>query len=220
MKAARVFAWLVVVALLAGCATTQPPPPERYTLVATPGAADGHAGAPAAGVLRVNPVLAPAWLRGRGICYRLAYHDAAQVARYGRSVWAAPITQMLGQAVQDALAASGHWRAVIGPGDDARAAISVRIRVLDLCQAFSSQRASAVLLTVRATVTNPVDGRVLAQRRFHYLEPASTPDAPGGVRAARAAVRAFTSDLTRWLARQAVASGAARAAGGRAVPAR
>ncbi len=201
MKAARLTAGLAAAALLGACATTPPPVPDQYTLVAVaPAVADRTAAPAARGVLRVAPVRAPAWLQGRGICYRLAYHDAAQLARYSGSVWAAPVPAMLAQAVQDALAASRRWRAVIGPGDDVPAVSTVRVRLLELCQAFTGPRTSAAVLAARVTVTDDADGRVLAQRAFHYRQSASTPDAVGGVHAARAVVRTFAAALARWAA--------------------
>ncbi len=201
MKAARLTAGLAVAALLGACATTPPPVPDQYTLTAVaPAVADLAAASVARGVLRVAPVRAPAWLQGRGICYRLAYHDAAQLARYSGSVWAAPVPAMLDQAVQDALAASRRWRAVIGSGDDIPAEFTVRVRLLELCQAFTGPRTSAAVLAARVTVTDGADGRVLAQRVFRYRQSAPTPDAAGGVHAARAVVRTFAAALTRWAA--------------------
>jgi len=203
MKAARLAAGLAVAVLLGACATTPPPVPDQYTLVtAAPAVADRVASPVARGVVRVAPVHAPAWLQGRGICYRLAlaYHDAAQLARYSGSVWAAPVPAMLDQAVQDALAASRRWRAVIGSGDDVPAAFTVRVRLLELCQAFTGPRASVVVLAARVTVTGGADGRVLAQRAFRYRQSAPTPDAAGGVHAARAVVRTFAAALARWVA--------------------
>lgn len=218
MSAVRLLAAIALAALLSGCATAPAPAPERYSLVIDVPAAAGPAPA-AGGVIRVAPVLAPAWLRGRGICYRLAYHDTARLATYAESAWAAPLPSMLTQAVEDALAARGRWRAVIGPGTSARADVAVRVHLLELCQTFSAPRTSVVTLQARATVTDPADGRVLAQRLFQTQRRAPTPDAVGGVHAARAAVRAFTGELVRWL-ESGVASGAARAASGSGAAAR
>ncbi len=212
MSAVRVLAVMALAALFSGCATAPPPAPERYSLLAdVPVAARPESAA--GGVIRVAPVLAPAWLRGRGICYRLAYHDTARLATYAESEWAAPVPSMLTQAVEDALATRGRWRAVIGPGTAARADLAVRVHLLELCQTFTAPRTSVVTLQARATVTDPADGRVLAQRLFQARRPAPTPDAAGGVHAARAAVRVFAGELVRWLA-NGVASGAARAAPG------
>ncbi|MEJ2389436.1 MAG: ABC-type transport auxiliary lipoprotein family protein, partial [Chromatiaceae bacterium] len=151
-------------------------------------------------VIRVDSVTAPAWLQGRTICYRLDYYNRGEMASYSRSQWAAPVPSMIGQVVQDVLARSRAWKAVIGPGDDTKATVDLQLHLLNLCQEFSSPKQSTGALAARVTVSVAASGRVIGQRELTYREPAPTPDAAGGVTAERKAVAKLSSDLAKWVA--------------------
>ncbi len=193
--------WLPLWLVLAGCAAPAAVPQKHYSLTA----AVATAKMPAAQrqpklVLRVERVAAAPWLRDQRMCYRLRYRSRAAVAYYRDSHWTAPASAMLGQLVQDTLAGSGIWRAVIGPDDGAQANLNVRIRLLDLCQDFSSPRRSAAVFDALVTVVRNDTGAVIAQHEFKYRQRTPTPDAAGGARAERVATRAFAAALTQWLA--------------------
>ncbi|MEJ2685778.1 MAG: ABC-type transport auxiliary lipoprotein family protein [Gammaproteobacteria bacterium] len=189
--------------LLGGCAGAPPKTIEHYTLAgagAAAGAAAVQAEQQSPEVLRVLPVTAPAWLQGTAICYRMAYHSDSQVASYADSRWSAPLPQMVEELTQNALSDRHAWKAVVGPGDNAKADTAVRIHVLNLCQDFQAPDRSAVVLDARVTLVNTGSSQVVAQREFRYRQAAPTPDAPGGVKAAREAAGRFAGDLTDWIA--------------------
>lgn len=186
--------------LLGGCAQTPPKPIQHYTLAGPGSVAATQAQEQSPDVLRIAAVTAPQWLQGTGICYRMTYHSASEVASYADSRWSAPVPSMLGELVQNALSARRAWKAIIGPADNAKADADVRIHLLDLCQNFQAPDQSTVTLDARVTVVATGDGRVLAQHEFRIRRPAPSPDAPGGVTAARAAARHFAGALTDWIA--------------------
>lgn len=195
----RLSPFLIAGLLLAGCATSSPVPQRSYSLATGSPPPAQPTRQQAARVLRVERVVAAPWLQGQRICYRLRYHSAVAVAYYSDSHWAAPLPAMLGQLVQNALAARGAWKAVIGPGDTAEAAIDIRIRLLDLCQDFPSPQRSTGIFDARVTVIANRGGRVIAQREFRDRRPAPTPDAAGGVAAERAATQAFATAVADWI---------------------
>ncbi|MGA7800204.1 MAG: ABC-type transport auxiliary lipoprotein family protein, partial [Gammaproteobacteria bacterium] len=171
---------LTLCLLLAGCAQTPPTPIRHYTLAGTGADAAVQAEQQSPVVLRVLPVTAPASLQGTAMCYRMAYHSDSQLASYSDSRWSAPLPAMLGELVQNALSDRHAWKAVIGPGDNAKADAAVRIHLLDLCQDFQAPDKSAVVLDARVTVVSTAGAQVIAQHQFRYQQPAPAPDAPGG----------------------------------------
>jgi cholesterol transport system auxiliary component len=196
------FTLLTASLLCAGCATETPPPaPARtYTLTGVNAASRSTSTPRSHLVIRVDAVTAPAWLQGRAICYRLDYANRGEMAFYSRSQWSAPVSSMVAQVVQDALARNGGWKAVVGPGADTTATIELQLHLLDLCQEFYSPKASTGVLSARATVSVAASGKVIAQRELTYREAAPTPDAAGGVTAEREAVAKLGRDLARWAA--------------------
>jgi len=192
---------LLFALVLAGCAAQPQAPSHTYSLAGMAGQGrQAASGAEAAAVVRVAAVNAPAWLQGRGMCYRLEYADGNRLARYAHSRWSAPVPAMVGEAVRNALAASGDWKAVVGPGDTAQADFTVAVRLVNLCQAFQSPGHSTVRLAARVTVTDEASDAVVAQKAFHRQRPAPSPDAPGGVQGERQAVAAFARDVAAWTA--------------------
>lgn len=199
MKRASIRALMLIWLPLAGCATTATPQ-RYYTLsVDAPAVKQPKVRFPALSV-RVERVAASAWLQDQRMCYRLLYNNPAAVAYYRDSRWSAPVPEMLSQFVQDSVAGSGVWRAVIGPRDTARAALDIRIRLLELCQNFRSPQHSTAVFDALVTVVRNDTGAVVAQHEFNQQRPAPTADAAGGVEAERAATAAFAKALVDWLA--------------------
>lgn len=194
---------LVVLALvLAGCISTAAPiHVQHYTLAGTP-APHNTTTAPAANapILRLAPVKAPAWINSTQIYYRLAYSNAAQINAYSRSAWVAPPPELLIAQLRGALAASGHWRAVLVPGDVAPADITLNIKLNNFAQVFSVNAQSVGVVDATATVLATDPRHVLSQRHFHVEQVASTPNAAGGVKALSGATRTLTQQLRDWLA--------------------
>lgn len=196
--------WSVMVAaglLLAGCASapSREAFPRHYELT---GAAATQAQPTAAGAratIRVDAVGAPGWLDGTAMHYRLAYRDDHAVAAYAESDWVAPPPRMLAALVRRALADSGNWRIVVGPGDPVEADFALRIRLDAFGQVFGSPAESYGTLDLTATLTTGNGERALAQRRFAVRSPAPTADAAGGTVALDAACAQFTRELATWL---------------------
>ncbi|MGA7981705.1 MAG: ABC-type transport auxiliary lipoprotein family protein [Chromatiaceae bacterium] len=195
---------LVASLMCVGCATERPPPAptQTYTLTGVNPEATSSASKPrSGGVIRIEPVTAPAWMQGRRICYRLDYYNRGEMAYYSQSQWSGHVPAMIGQVVRDALIQYGQWRAVVGPQDDTHATAKVEIRLLDLCQEFSTPKRSTGVLAARVTVSDPSTARVIAQRELIYRKSAPSLDAAGGVAAERQAVKELARDVASWVAR-------------------
>lgn len=162
-------------------------------------------GRPGEKILQVTHIAAPEWLEGTAMYYRLDYQHDNRLSAYGRSDWIATPASMLESLVQDAIAAGGDWRAVLGPGNPANADASLQVRLGDFSQRFPRPDHSVGVLDATATLVDHHADRVVAQKHFHIEVPASTPDARGGARALGAASRQFAAQLQRWLGSVAIA---------------
>lgn len=193
---------MACVLMLAGCAAaSRPAAPQHYALIGPTPAATS---APAIGrvasrpTLRIARIVAPAWLEGTGLYYRLDYRNRNRLAAYSASDWVAPPMQMLEQLIQNTLFASGEWAAVVGPSDPARAGYSMHIRINDFSQAFASPDRSDAVIDATVTLVDDADNNTLAQRRFHFRVPAPSANAAGGVAALDEAGRQLAASLQRW----------------------
>lgn len=204
---------------LAACAVGSSPRPEHvYTLMGGTGSTAGPSDRAAAGshgtlILRLAQVAAAPWLLRDDIYYRLAYHDASRIAPYAEARWVSPAPRMLEALAAEALDRTRAWKAVIGPGDDAAADVTLRLQVLELVQEFTSPSQSYGVLRARATLTDARSRAVIAQHAFAYRLEAPTPDAPGGVEAESHASRRLVSDVARWCAELDLPRGSAAAQG-------
>lgn len=197
--------WSVMIAaawLLAGCASSPSRAvfPRHYELTGMAAAPARPSPTVARRTIRVDAVGAPGWLDGTAMHYRLAYRDDHQVAAYAESDWVAPPPRMLSALVRRALADSGHWRIVVGPGDPAATDFVLRIRLDGFGQVFTGPAESYGTLDLTATLTGGNGERALAQRRFSVRSTAPTADAAGGAAALNTASAQFTAELRTWLA--------------------
>lgn len=190
------------VLMLAGCAATsrQAVFPRHYVLsdAAVP-ATSPPAPAARQGSLRVSRIVAPPWLQGTDLYYRLDYRHDHAIAAYADSDWVSPPARMLGQLIVNTLAGAAAWRVVVGPGSPARADFGLDLRLDDFSQAFTSPSSSHGVLDATATLIDNRDGRVIAQRRFQLEADAPSADAAGGVQALNDASRRFAAQLADWL---------------------
>lgn len=157
--------------------------------------------------LRLVQASAAPWLAREGIYYRLRYHDADRLAPYAEARWLAPAPQMLQSLLAEALDRGGAWKAVIGPGDDAVADVTLSLQLLELVQEFTSPSQSFGVLRARATLTDARTRGVIAQRVFDYRIEAPSPDAAGGVQAEREASGRMAQDVAAWAAGQQIPRG-------------
>jgi cholesterol transport system auxiliary component len=194
--------------LVAGCGAL-PDKPARTTLYDFgPGLTAPAAAAPAAATL---PTLALAEfdsnsrLDGTQILYRLGYADANELRPYGQSRWSLPPAQLLRQRLRDTLS---ERRTVLGPEESATISRSrgetpdtLRISLDEFSHYFDSASASVGLVRLRATLVRSAPGgdRVLGQRTFTVRRPASSADAPGGVKALVSASDAAMAEVVQWV---------------------
>jgi cholesterol transport system auxiliary component len=194
--------------LVAGCGAL-PDKPARTTLYDFgPGLTAPAAAAPAAATL---PTLALAEfdsnsrLDGTQILYRLGYADANELRPYGQSRWSLPPAQLLRQRLRDTLS---ERRTVLGPEESATISRSrgetpdtLRISLDEFSHYFDSASASVGLVRLRATLVRsaPAGDRVLGQRTFTVRRPASSADAPGGVKALISASDAAMAEVVQWV---------------------
>jgi cholesterol transport system auxiliary component len=175
-----------VLVIVAGACSLSPsaPPPTLYDLgPATAGTAP--VGAPA--TIRVH---APPWLDSSGFVYRLEYRDAAQIATYRDSRWAAPPAELLAERMRQQAARASR----------APRAAHLRIDVEEFCQAFSTPERSRAVVRMRAALVDAAGGRLLGQRTFTAEVDAQSADAAGGAHALARAAQEMVDSVLSWAA--------------------
>jgi cholesterol transport system auxiliary component len=142
-------------------------------------------------------------LSGNAMLYRLLYADAQQLQPYTLARWSMPPADLLRQRLADTL---GQRRTLLGPdavlATGTASPATLRLTLEEFSQLFDSPQQSRGLLRLRATLSQggPGGEQVLAQRSIIVQRPAPSADAPGGVRALRAATEAAAEELLAWLA--------------------
>lgn len=180
----------LLVLTLTGCTAVglQSPQVAFYDLGLVEAAAVAAAVAP----VRVE-VVAPSWLNGTAMQYRLAWRQPDRRRSYVESRWVAQPADMLSQSLGRALNAGAD------NGEGVASRCRLRIELDEFIQVFDTERDNHVQLVVRAQVL-PLRGELaLATREFRRTDAAATADAEGGVTAARMAVRGLAGDIARWL---------------------
>lgn len=150
-------------------------------------------------------------LDNMAVLYRLGYADAQQLRPYAHARWSMPPAQLVRQRL---LAQMGQRRAVFNAGSSVAlnrnqgSALPLRLRIEleEFSQLFSAPDASVGLIRLRATLVDitPAGEKLLGQRSVVVQSPASSADAPGGVRALAAATDAAIEELDQWLQQAAV----------------
>jgi len=175
-----------------GPAPTQPP--ADYDLGPPRSHAESSPRMPV--TLLLPDALAPAWLNGTGIVYRLNYETGSRTQSYALSRWAAPPPALLSDRLRSRFAAAVSG--VVTRPDGARADYLLRVELEDFSQTFDAPGSSSVALRARASLVRLPDRTQVAQRIFALERPAPTPDAPGAVRALGAVSDAFLENLLAW----------------------
>jgi cholesterol transport system auxiliary component len=172
---------LLCAALLAlgGCGGAAAPEPRTFDFgLEAPGAA-----LPA---VRVGSVRAAAPFDGTDMPYRLAYRNAAEVATYAHSRWAATPAELFRKQL---LRAAG----------DKSGKCVLDVDLQEFSQMFSAPAASEARVELRATLRG---AGVSASRGWSLVESNAGADAPAGAAAlARAANRAV-GELGSWISAQ------------------
>ena len=206
-----VFSLIFAVSALSGCAL--PDKPTRATLydfgpgpLATAPAAGQAPLAPLAPLAIDEITTAGGALDHQAVVYRLDYVDAQQLRPYAHARWSMPPAQLVRQRLLSRL---GERRAVFNAGSsvalsrDQGKALPLRLRIEleEFSQLFSAPDASVGLIRLRATLVDitPAGEKLIGQRSVVVQRPASSADAPGGVRALTAATDAAIDELEQWL---------------------
>ncbi|MEO5659938.1 MAG: ABC-type transport auxiliary lipoprotein family protein [Polaromonas sp.] len=208
--ARAIFAMISGLVLVAGCAL--PNKPIRATLYDFgPGDLATQVSAPAAAAASLPPLAladistSGGALENQAVLYRLAYTNAQQLRPYSQARWSMPPAQLLRQRMRERL--SQH-RVVLnareGVALNRRQNANLRLLRLELeefSQLFSAPDASVGLLRLHATLVEitPAGESLIAQRNLVVQRPATSADAPGGVRALTAATDAAIDELDQWL---------------------
>lgn len=139
------------------------------------------------------------------VLYRLGYTDARQLRPYAQAHWSMPAAALVQQRLRQVL---GQQHVVVSAAEAATMAraqgklpLVLQVELAEFTHYFASPQESFGLLRLQATVleNTPVGVKVLAQRQVLSRQPASTPDAPDGVRALAAATDAAAHELVLWL---------------------
>jgi cholesterol transport system auxiliary component len=151
--------------------------------------------------LALDEVSAPAWLHSSAIVYRLAYRDSAQVQPYSRARWAASPSVLVGQRLRLALGQTAQ-RGVSAVSDSVRSDFVLRIELESFMQVVESPSLARGIVRARASLIHTAGRDLRAQRMFEAEHPSPSVDAPGAVRALRAATDAVIVQLVEWTARE------------------
>lgn len=146
-------------------------------------------------------------LDNQSVLYRLAYADAQNLRPYSQARWSMPPAQLVRQRLREVLSRN---RAVLNAGEGPalnrgpNQGVLPRVLQLELeefSHFFAAPASSVGLVRLRATLveTTPTGEKLLAQRNFTVQRPASSADAPGGVRALTAATDAAIEEISTWL---------------------
>ena len=150
-------------------------------------------------------------LDNMAVLYRLAYQDAQELRPYTLARWSMPPAQLVRQRLRDILS---QRRSVFGAGDSAALNRSqnavlprlLRLELEEFSHVFTAADTSAGVIRLRATLleVTPAGQKLVSQRSVVVQRPATTPDAPGGVRALAAATDAAIEEIDQWLQQSAV----------------
>ena len=175
----RAFVLLLLVAALAACSSAPPAPRTLDLGIAAPGAA-----LPGVSIVSVRAV-AP--FDGVDMFYRLAWRNAAELAPFVGSTWAASPADLVRKQLMRAS------REGVG-------ACTLEVEIQEFTQVFSAKEASDARVELRAALAGR-SGR-FASRGWNLSEPNAGGDAVSGAAAlARATDRAI-GEIATWIAAQ------------------
>lgn len=162
---------LISVGLLSGCSVlpAQAPQPQLHDFGPLPASAAG-----ASGKIRVDRVIAPAWIDDGAIQYRLVYKDPTSLQSYADHRWVAPPADMLKPRLQSLL------QGAAASDEVSRPMYALDVELMEFEQDFPSAQQAEVRLVLEASLRDAADGRLVAQKQFTLTSP-STPDVHGAI---------------------------------------
>ena len=210
---------LITMALLLSACSALPSKPTRATmydfgpgpLAAQPAQLD----APQAPLATLAPVAIEEISTSGGaldnfaVLYRLAYVDAQELRPYSQSRWSKPPAQLVRQRLRDTLSLrrpvfNAREGLALNRSQNPLLPLQLRLELQEFSHYFSTPDASVGLVRLRATLVDVTAAgeKLVAQRVIVTQRPATTLDAPGGVRALTAATDAAIEALDQWLQQQ------------------
>ncbi len=173
--------------LLAGCGplVSRPPPPVLHDL----GSVREHKAV--AFALRDVEVVAPSWLEGTAMHYRLAYQSATRREVYAFSRWAASPSEMLSVALNRMLDAADA--AQQGRG------CRLRVEIDEFIQQYDGPDSARALISGRVLLMDARGQRVIARFPVAISQAAASADASGGVAALVRSVDVMGTQVAGWL---------------------
>ena len=114
---------------------------------------------------------------------------------YTKSEWVDSPAMMLAPLVEDAIADTGAFQAVVIPPSPSPGDVRLEIDIIRLQQEFMTTP-SQVRLTLRAKLFDVRTGDVLGTQLFEAVETAPSEDAYGGVQASNVALKRVLEQLT------------------------
>ncbi|WP_353233386.1 hypothetical protein [Diaphorobacter ruginosibacter] len=206
---------LALAALLAGCGSILPQPPQRADVYDFgPGLTTARAAGAAAQERQPLPPIGLADFATAGppdgrsaLYYRLAYANAQVLYPYTLARWSQAPAALMQMAVRDRLSAQN--RAVIFGSENidqqitgGRSPTILRAELEEFSQVFSSEKDSVGLVRVRASLisSSKSGDELIAQRVFVAQRPAASADAAGGAGALSDAALQVADDIAQWVA--------------------
>ena len=143
------------------------------------------------------------------VLYRLAYVDAQELRPYSQSRWSMPPAELVRQRLRDTLSLrrpvyNAREGLSLNRSQNPLLPLQLRLELQEFSHYFSTPDASVGLFRLRATLVDVTAAgeKLVAQRVIVTQVPATTADAPGGVRALTAATDAAIEQLDQWLQQQ------------------
>jgi cholesterol transport system auxiliary component len=213
------FYWITAAVVLSACSAL-PSKPTRATMYDFgPGPLAAQPAQPVASQTPQTP-LAPVAIEeistiggaldNMAVLYRLAYVDAQELRPYSQSRWSMPPAQLVRQRLRDTLSLkrpvfNAREGLALNRSQNPLLPLQLRLELQEFSHYFSAPDASVGLVRLRATLVDVTAAgeKLVAQRIVVAQKPATTPDAPGGVRALTAATDAAVEELDQWLQQQA-----------------
>lgn len=192
--------------------------------VAAPATAGGASSPPLRAVALEDITTVGGALDNTALLYRLGYTNEQQLRPYAAARWSTPPAQLVRQRLREKLserrpvfgardglalnqpsviASLGLPGARVVPPDSLPDTLPLRLRLEleEFSHLFTAPDASVGVIRLRATLIDMSRGgeRLVGQRSIVQQYPATTADAPGGVRALTAATDAAIDELDQWL---------------------
>ena len=145
--------------------------------------------------------LPPAWMHSSAIVYRLGYRNIAQLQSYALSRWSAAPQVLVTHRLRSALGKvvrGGFTEVTEGVHSD----YVLRLELENFVQVVDTSTSARGVIRARASLIDAAQRRLHAQRVFEVEQPSPSVDAPGAVRALRAATDVLIAQLIDWTARQ------------------